>query len=184
LKSKHPLYGKVKFDPDATNRQGIEFYFVLDKSGETETGKQEKNDRKQLAQANDDDAKFLGSGDSTGGSSAMTRAHKLLRYDRLYFDFNRDLDLSNDRVVMPMKAPPWDALPPYPEGGGKTVFDYLSLKFDYGPGIGNRPLEILLCSGRARTANTAPCSLSPRWPVRGRSGSARAATRPCWLNPT
>ena len=34
LKSKHPLYGKVAFDIDLSNRKGIEFHFVLDESGE------------------------------------------------------------------------------------------------------------------------------------------------------
>ena len=54
LKSKHPLYGKVKFDLDPTNRQGIEFCFVLDESGEVETGEQKKNDGNQHEQANEE----------------------------------------------------------------------------------------------------------------------------------
>src|SRR5208283_652113 len=50
---------------------------------------------------------------------------------------------TNDPVVVPMKDPPWDALPPYSDSGGKTMFDYLSVTFDYGPGIGAKPFQIL-----------------------------------------
>jgi hypothetical protein len=89
-------------------------------------------------------AKLLGTADSgTNPSPPPARMPKLSRYDRLYFDFNRDLDLTNDPVVKPMKEAPWNALPSYSDGGGKMVFDYLSVKFDCGPGIGTKPLQIL-----------------------------------------
>ena len=144
LKSKRPLYGKVKFDPDPANRKGIEFFFVLDESGEAESGGQEKKDGKQLEKANEEKAKLPDAADNgTGRSPPSKSLPKFSRYDRLYFDSNGDLDLTNDTVVKPMKTPPWDALPAYSGGGGKTVFDYLSIKFNYGPGIGVKPLRIL-----------------------------------------
>jgi len=162
LKSKHPLYGKVTFDPDPTNRTGIEFYFVLDESGETETGERKANAGKPHEQANEEKvrlpaeekkpaasllgslAKLLGAADSGARPSPPpAKTPKLARYDRLYFDFNRDLDLTNDLVVKPMKDAPWNALPPYYEGSGRMVFDYLNVKFDCGPEIGARPFQIL-----------------------------------------
>ncbi|MGO9114564.1 MAG: hypothetical protein ACLP9L_35560 [Thermoguttaceae bacterium] len=143
LRSKHPFYGKVKFDPDPTNRQGIEFCFVLDESGEADAGGT-KDDGKQDEKANEEKAKSPDAADNaSGGSLAAASARKLSHYDRLYFDFNRDLDLTNDPVVKPMKNPPWNALASYAEGRGRTVFDYLSVKFDYGPGIGARTFQIL-----------------------------------------
>jgi hypothetical protein len=144
LKSKHPLYGKVKFDPDPANRKGVEFYFVLDESDEAEAAEKKKSDGQQHERANEDKAKSAGAADD--GTSRDPRAAstpKLSRYDRLYFDLNGDLDLSNDSALKPMKDPPRSALPSYSGGGEQMVFDYLSIKFDYGPGIGARPFRIL-----------------------------------------
>jgi hypothetical protein len=63
-------------------------------------------------------------------------------YDRLYFDANRDLDLTNDAVLEPIEVPPapskllhlW---------GECALFDPLSIAFDFGPEDGTRPVEIL-----------------------------------------
>ena len=62
-------------------------------------------------------------------------------YDRLYFDLNRDLDLTNDPVLKPMKDPP--SAVAVPSGDKQVVFDYLSVQFDYGPKVGARPFRIL-----------------------------------------
>ncbi len=63
-------------------------------------------------------------------------------YDRLIFDVNRDLDLTNDGVLAPMKDPPpavtrsWSVR--------RTVyFDYLTVPIDHGPALGTRPFRIL-----------------------------------------
>jgi hypothetical protein len=63
-------------------------------------------------------------------------------YDRLYFDFNQDLDLTNDPVLEPMKDPP--ALGRYTSTSPRpTVFDYLPVGFDCGPPIGKRQFKLL-----------------------------------------
>ncbi|MGA2032405.1 MAG: hypothetical protein ABSG68_09130 [Thermoguttaceae bacterium] len=56
-------------------------------------------------------------------------------YDRLYLDLNGDLDLTNDPVVKPMKEPPPSLGNRFPVQKA-VVFDYVTLKRDYGPGIG------------------------------------------------
>ncbi len=76
--------------------------------------------------------------------TAPADRHKLSCYDRLYFDLNRDLDLTNDPVLKPMKAPPWDAIPQFSwSHSEKMVFQYLEVQFDYGPGVGLKPFRIL-----------------------------------------
>ena len=62
-------------------------------------------------------------------------------YDRLYFDANRDLDLTNDPVLKPMKDPPWQALPIY-SAKERMAFELANIDVDYGPGIGVRPFRI------------------------------------------
>ncbi|MBN1590679.1 MAG: hypothetical protein JW888_14290 [Pirellulales bacterium] len=63
-------------------------------------------------------------------------------YDRFYFDADRNLDLTNDPVLRPMKDPPQGAALPW--SSKQTVpFDYLNVDFDYGPELGQRPLEMI-----------------------------------------
>ena len=64
------------------------------------------------------------------------------------------------------------------------VFDYLSVKFDYGPGIGAKAVSdpAMVFGERRRRARRHVLS-SPRWPARGRSTSAGTGTRPFWPNP-
>ncbi len=63
-------------------------------------------------------------------------------YDRLYFDANRDLDLTNDRPVG-LDRKPW------PEGlwpgnaNDSRRFEELSVPMDFGPGYGVQPVKIL-----------------------------------------
>jgi hypothetical protein len=59
-------------------------------------------------------------------------------YDRLYFDANGDLDLTNDPVLTPIKvesnttAPTWTS----------TDFHPLIISFDFGPDFGEQPVQI------------------------------------------
>ncbi len=53
-------------------------------------------------------------------------------YDRLYFDVNRDSDLTNDRAVGLAKDPP-DGMPGLP---GNVSFEKMQIEMDYGPGQG------------------------------------------------
>lgn len=64
-------------------------------------------------------------------------------YDRLYFDVNRDLDLTNDPVLAPMEEPPSPPHPHHNWGNSNVVFHPLSVPFDFGPPYGTRPVEIL-----------------------------------------
>ena len=61
-------------------------------------------------------------------------------YDRLYFDLNRDLDLTNDSPVVPQKEPPDNAMLDYSWIEQQVCFDYLYV--DFGPD-GKRSLEIM-----------------------------------------
>lgn len=63
-------------------------------------------------------------------------------YDRLYFDANGDLDLTNDPPAAPMESPPAPSHR-YSHWGENTVFAPVSIPMDYGPGVGTRPFEIL-----------------------------------------
>jgi len=63
-------------------------------------------------------------------------------YDRLYFDLNRDLDLTNNEPLEPLQNPPDGALLTYSSIKQQVCFDYLKVDFDFGDN-GRRPLEIM-----------------------------------------
>jgi hypothetical protein len=143
LKSKHPLYGKVGFDRFLSNRKGIEFHFVLDESGESPAPEEKKTEEKPPKKSFVDSIvdSLRGAGEK-GKTAPKPSEAKLSPYDRLYFDSNGDLDLTNDPVLKPMKDPPWKAICPWtvPE---RMAFAYLDVTFDYGPPKGRRPFRLL-----------------------------------------
>ena len=63
-------------------------------------------------------------------------------YDLLYFDLNRDLDLTNDTPLTPLQNPPNRALLTYSSIKQQVCFDYLNVNFDFGSD-GRHPLEIM-----------------------------------------
>ena len=63
-------------------------------------------------------------------------------YDRLYFDTDRDLDLTNDTPYQSLQNPPDGAKLDYEWIEQQVCFDYLNLNFDFGSN-GPRPLEIM-----------------------------------------
>jgi hypothetical protein len=63
-------------------------------------------------------------------------------YYRLHFDANQDLDLTNDPVLERMKEPPPGAAQPS-RSQHSVVFDYLTVAFDHGPGLGMRPVKMM-----------------------------------------
>jgi hypothetical protein len=142
LNSKRPLYGKIKFGDnrlDPVKGEGIEFRFVLDESGEEpKTESKEENESPSLLKTIRDS---IVGGDSQKGASPLLNV-PLSRYDRLYFDINHDLDLTNDPVLKPLANVPWDSLPPW-QVQEKAAFEYLNVDFDYGPGAGVRPFRVL-----------------------------------------
>ena len=131
LNSKHPLYGTLLFDRDISTGKSNGIHFVLDESGETPPveEKQEKKDAEKVAK-------------QKTSEKARPASPKPSSYDRLYIDANRDLDLTNDPVVKPMKDPPWQALPPW-QLKERAAFDYVNINVDYGPGVGVRPFRVL-----------------------------------------
>jgi hypothetical protein len=108
LNSKRPLYGAIVLKPDPEKPgAGTKFYFVLDESAVTEK-----------------------SGEET--EKAEEKPTKS-RYDRLYIDFNRDLDLTNDAAVSPMKDPP-KSFARFGAGPQNTVvFDTISVSLGDDP---------------------------------------------------
>ncbi len=151
LKSKRPLYGEVTFDASRTDpKAGMKFHFVLDASEEvpapaaaSEKGPAEKPpaDKPPAKEA------AAKEGAKEGSSSSKETAARPIKppapkYDRLYFDLNRDLDLTNDPVLTPRKDPP-SGSSPAGWTGQFLVFDDLTVPFDHGPGAGQRPFRIM-----------------------------------------
>ena len=142
----------MKFGASRANpKAGVEYHFVIDESGEGPSEPKPVESK---------------SGDSKpGGTSSLlkTLASSLLgersatspvrpgvkpsqtpiTYDRLYFDANRDLDLTNDPILLPIKDPPAGANPFASQAKQTVLYDYLAIPFDYGPGLGTRPFRLL-----------------------------------------
>jgi hypothetical protein len=148
LNSKQPLYGSLPYDQDLLNPYvQAEFHFVLDESGE-DSGEDSDEDSGEAP----DEASQPEASPSllekltealTGQLQQSDAPAQAPVYDRLYFDFNRDLDLTNDPVVRLMKNPPPELFLPGEKEENVHVFDYLDVPFDYGPELGTRPFRIL-----------------------------------------
>ena len=124
LKSKQPLYGSIVFH-GSPGKPGSarKFYFVLDESGTAEN----VNDKATKADAD---------------KSAVDNRPKS-RYDLLYFDVDRDLDLTNDAVVSPMKSPP-RALASLFDGPQATViFNTVSMPLGEDPKAKGKAVSVL-----------------------------------------
>jgi hypothetical protein len=139
LRSKHPLYGETAFGANpVTGEKGKTYYFVLDESGEPVKEAPKTLDNKPDASKEKKP--------ETAQAGAFSEIKKYLdrpsRYDRMYFDLNGDLDLTNDGVIKPMPNPPWDRLPPWTPKE-RMAFDFITIPFDYGPGVGVRPFCML-----------------------------------------
>jgi len=63
-------------------------------------------------------------------------------YDRLYFDLNRDLDLTNDKPRVSLKRPPKGATLENPHIKQQICFNCLNVNFNFGAGS-RRALEIM-----------------------------------------
>lgn len=155
LNSAKPLYGKVKFGRTSDNPvAGVEYHFVIDESGEKTT--KPIKDKPAGSQPYTKEAANAkpGSGGSllqslvsalTGATTSTPPAAPIRppTYDRLYFDANRDLDLTNDPVILPIKDPPAGANPANAPSIQTVIYDALAILFDYGPGLGKRPFRLL-----------------------------------------
>jgi hypothetical protein len=136
LNSKKPLYGSVVFDGSLVDPSaGTVFHFVLDESGGAGRAKSEKDEAAKSSALLSTLAKAL-TGEKT--EPPPPKPPEPILYDRLYFDVNRDLDLTNDRVLQPAKGPP---LRPSPYKG--PTFENLVVPMDFGPGLGKRPVRLI-----------------------------------------
>ncbi len=63
-------------------------------------------------------------------------------YDRLYFDLNRDLDLTNDPVLAALSDPPAGALLGYSWATQEVCFESVAIPLDFGP-AGERDVEVM-----------------------------------------
>lgn len=160
VKSKHPLYGKVKFGANRGGRDsGVEYHFVIDESGEkplepkrleskpggAKPGEKKAGGTKSGARSSllDTLASSLLGKTASPPPPAATPGETPATYDRLYFDANRDLDLTNDPVLLPMEAPPAEFAPFGRSGTQMVTYDGLAIPFDYGSGLGVRPVRLI-----------------------------------------
>jgi hypothetical protein len=144
LKSKSPWYGSVKFGNVLDPAKAVEYFFVVDESGETppeakkEPAKEKPKEESSLLKTL---SKALGSSEGPKDAAAPA-APKRSTYDRLYIDLNHDLDLTNDPPLGPGKESLLQSLPQY-GSQEKQVFAYLEMPFDFGQGIGQKPVRLL-----------------------------------------
>ncbi|MHC4402783.1 MAG: hypothetical protein ACYTG0_24230 [Planctomycetota bacterium] len=148
LKSRQPLYGTLAVQRSLLNpTDTLDLHFVIDASGEapadTPAEKAPAEESSSLlsspTEARTGEAEQSAQVARQGGES-----WEVLPYDRLYFDANRDLDLTNDPVVKLMEDPPSGALMPGEEQQKNVrVFDYLNVPFDHGLELGTRPFCFL-----------------------------------------
>lgn len=128
FKSPQPLYGTVTFGDDQFDAAGVvQVHLALDESSPQTAAPAESRS-------------WLGSlFDRLLSRSPPTPQPK---YDRLYVDVNRDLDLTNDPALVPMKDPA-AVLPSGVAEERMRIFDYLTVSLDMGPELGSRPVRML-----------------------------------------
>ncbi len=128
LKSKSPLYGQISFRGGfgmygsglGVGTVGKGYYFVIDESAPDETAKGEA-DKPALQQPVRTRA--------TLGRVANAESAKLAaKYDTLYFDANRDSDLTNDPVRKVSKKRPTGLFSLGGGTAGTRVFDFVQVK--------------------------------------------------------
>ena len=158
LKSKQPLYGSVTFDSNFFDpKAGTTYYFVLDESGEAEKkadadggkteAKKPAKTKKKAGEAKEKKSSLLNalakSAEKTVPAvteEAFGRPRSQGTYDRLYFDLNRDRDLTNDGVIKASEKPPFEGMPVFSAG---RWFEELKVSFDFGAPLGKRPCVLV-----------------------------------------
>jgi hypothetical protein len=157
LKSKRPMYGSIRFDANPREpASGVEFHFVLDESGEkaakpgaggTKTKTTPSKTMKPAREGDESQKTLLGSLAKSVAPKTPSRPPWIgCPYDRLYFDSNGDLDLTNDGAIKLSTEPVLAAMP----GGSGGRDGELSVTLDFGPTLGKRPVPIALLISQQR----------------------------------
>ena len=154
LKSEEPLYATVTFGGGAA--PVVRYHFVLDQSEEkppaadkpkaaadapqqpavqqpAAESPKEKADSKTPAKSSATAKRILTLRPATSRTAAMAK------YDILYFDANRDLDLTNDPPIHVMKDPPTGL----PTGASVKVFDTISFEVPLGGDAGAAKVRVV-----------------------------------------
>jgi hypothetical protein len=137
LRSKRPWYGEAVFGRVLGHpNSGQTYHFVIDEWGQPSKPESGGKDQSWWGKL----------GDVLSGKAEKEETEKAepvpARYDRLYFDLNGDLDLTNDPPLVPQRNPPAKAIPSW-SAKQSVVFSKLSLPVDFGPLGGRQPFPIL-----------------------------------------
>lgn len=174
LKSKRPLYGFMMVVRSPTSPAGgVKFHFVLDESGEGAPPADKPNESPDTPKGPADTAASKTEAKSPPPSkpSSMDLRSRFgslgsateTKYDLLYFDANRDLDLTNDPVVKVTKEPPKGLT----VGRNTKVFETINLQFEVPPDPETRKIRVFPTL-QAYGPNTAYLRLYPASARRGK----------------
>lgn len=158
LNSKQPLYGAIVFDDDPKKQgRAAKFDFVLDESGST------NNTSQKIAKAE---------ADKPGANSPKRR------YDRLYVDTDRNLDLTNDAVVCPMEDPPKGLARLFDGPQTTVIFNPVRMPLDNEPNAKGQAISLLpviILYGKTYEGNAGRMMFMA---ASGRKGEVRLGKRP------
>jgi hypothetical protein len=137
LRSKRPWYGEIVFGRDlGDSSSGKTYYFVLDESGEQPKPKSDQEAESWMGKL----------ADTLSGKAEKEETEKAesapATYDRLYFDLNGDLDLTNDPPLGPHQDPPAKAIPSW-FGKQTLAFSELNIPIGVSPSDAPQPFPIL-----------------------------------------
>lgn len=145
LLSKKPIYGLIRLAPDPYQQEsGTPFHFAADESGEKPAEETPAKEKEPEEESSILDTLSSALGIKKPAKPAANELPKLNNtYDRLYFDLNGDLDLTNDSVVTPMKETPPSLVRRYSSLRQAVVFDEITVPVDLGGELGSRPVRLL-----------------------------------------
>lgn len=144
LKSKSPLYGQISFRGGfgmygsgfSVGTAGKGYHFVIDESAPGDAAKEEAD--KPVPQ------KSGRTRAAVRGRVANAEAAKLAaKYDTLYFDANRDSDLTNDPVRKVGKKRPTGLFSLGGGSSGTQIFDFVQVKREGDAQAGEGPVKLL-----------------------------------------
>lgn len=167
LVSQRPLYGSVSFGgirqtvvprsplfPSSSPPASVEsleskdkdvvpetvFHFVLDEAGAGEPSEPGEKSPAQEERKSSELLRSLSAALLAGmGPGPEAPSVPPGSYNRLYFDLNGDLDLTNDPVMKLAEKPPFEGY----SIDRRDTFEELQVSFDHGPPLGTRPVRVV-----------------------------------------